>query len=59
MKGKGVSIIENLTKKRIIEMKIAQETHTFKNIWSQDGKLLHTDANDRNRIKVFYDYIIL
>ena len=55
LKGKTISITENLTKKRIIEMKITRETYSFKNVWSQDGKILYTDANDRNKIKVFYD----
>ena len=32
LKGKAVSITENLTKKRIIEMKIARETYGFKNV---------------------------
>ena len=27
----------------------------LKNVLSQDGKMLYTDANDRNKIKVFYD----
>ena len=55
LKGKAVSITENLTKKRITEMKVARETYGFKNVWSQDGKILYTDANDRNKIKVFYN----
>ena len=36
MKGKAVSITDNLTKKRIAEMKVARETYGFKNVWSQD-----------------------
>ena len=36
-------------------MKIARETYGFKNVWSRDGKILYTDANDRNKIKAFYD----
>ena len=36
-------------------MKVARKTYGFKNVWSQDGKILYTDANDRNKIKVFYD----
>ena len=40
LKGKGASITKNPTKKRIIEMKSAQETYSFKNIWLQDGKIL-------------------
>ena len=55
MKGKAVSITENLTKKRITEMKVARETYGFKNVWSQYGKILYTDANDRHKIKLFYD----
>ena len=55
MKGKAVSITENLIKKRIAEMKVARETYGFKNGWSQDTKILHTDENDRNKIKIFYD----
>ena len=55
LKGKAVSITENLTEKRINEMKVARETYGFKNIWSQHGKILYTDANDRNKIKVFYN----
>ena len=55
LKGKAVSITENLTKKRITEMKVARETYHFKSVWSQDGKILYTDANNRNKIKVFYD----
>ena len=37
-KGKAVSITENLTEKRINEMKVARETYGFKNIWSEHGK---------------------
>ena len=55
MKGKAVSITEDLTKKIITEMKAARETYRFKNVWLQDGKSLYTDANDRNKIKAFYD----
>ena len=55
LKGKAVSIAENLTKKRITEMKVAREIYGFKSFSSQDGKNLYTDANDRNQIKVFCD----
>ena len=55
LKSKAVSITENLNKKMITEMKVARETYGFKNGWSQDGKILYTDPNDRNKIKVFYD----
>ena len=36
-------------------MKVTRETYGCKNIWSQDGKISYTDANDRIKIKVFYD----
>ena len=55
LKGKAVSITENLTKNIIIEMKVTRETYGFKNVWSQDGKMLYIDANDRNKIKEYYD----
>ena len=55
LKGKAVSITENLTKNIIIEIKEARETYSFKNIWSQETKILYTDANDGNKTKVFCD----
>ena len=54
-KGKTVSITENLTKRRIIEIKIACETYGFKIFWSQDGIILFTDVNYRNKTKLLYD----
>ena len=29
--------------------------YDFKNVWSQDGKILFLNVNDRNKVKVFYD----
>ena len=55
LKGRAVSVTENLTKKRITEMKTAPKTYGLKIVWSQDGKILFTDVNDRNKIKVFHD----
>ena len=55
LKGRPVSITENLTIKRITEVKIGRDTFGFKNVWLQDRKILYTDANDRNKIKAFYD----
>ena len=59
MRGNTVSIIENLTKKSMTGMKIGRETYSFKNVSLQDEKSLHADANDRNKIMVFYNQIIL
>ena len=55
LKGKTVSITEGLTKRRVVELKKAREMYGFKNVWSQDGKILFSDVNDRNKVKVFYD----
>ena len=55
LKGKTVSITEGLTKRRVVELKKAREMHGFKNVWSQDGKILFSDINDRNKVKIFYD----
>ena len=40
-------------------MKVAQETYVFKNVWSQDRKILYTDANDRNKIKVRLNHTLM
>ena len=50
LKGKAVILTVNLPKKIITETKIARETYGFKNVWTQDGKILYTDANDRKKI---------
>ena len=55
LKGKTVSITESLTKRRVTELRKAREMHGFNNVWSQDGKILFSDANDRNKVKEFYD----
>ena len=55
LKGKTVSITESLTKRRVVELKKVREMYGFKNVWSQDGKILFSDVNDGNKVKVFYD----
>ena len=55
LKGKTVSITESLTKRRVVELKKAREMYGFNNVWSQDSKILFSDVNDRNKVKVFYD----
>ena len=54
LKGKTVSITESLTKRRVVELKKVREMYGFKNVWSQDGKILFSDVNDRNQAKAFY-----
>ena len=55
LKGKTVSITEVLTKRRLVELKKAREMYSFKNVSSQDSKILFLDVNDRYKVKVFYD----
>ena len=33
----------------------AREEQSFRNVWSNDGKILYIDVIDHNRVKVFYD----
>ena len=54
LKGKTVSITKSLIKIRVVELKKAREIYGFKNVWSQDGKILFSDVNDRNQAKAFY-----
>ena len=55
LKGKRISVKESLTKTRIEKLQKAREEHSFRNVWSNDGKILYTDVNEHNRVKVFYD----
>ena len=52
--GKNVSIMEILTKRRIIEVKKLREMYDFKNAWLHDGNSLFLDVNNRNKVRVFY-----
>ena len=52
--GKNVSIMESLTKRRVIELKKAREMYDLKNVWLHDSKILFFDVNNRNKVKVFY-----
>ena len=54
LKGNALSITESLTVKRIEQLKKAREEHDFKDVWTQDGKILFFDRID-NKIKLFYD----
>ena len=29
--------------------------YDFRNVWSNEGKVLFLDVNDRNKVKIFYD----
>ena len=41
LKGKGVSITESLTKRRMAALTKAKEEHGFTNVWSVDGKIFY------------------
>ena len=55
LKGKRISITESLTKTRMEKLQKAREEYSFRNVWSNDGKIFQIDVNDLNRVKVFYD----
>ena len=55
LKGKTVCITESLTKRRVVELKKARKMRGFKNVWSHNGKILFSDVNYRNKVKVFDD----
>ena len=53
LKDAGVSISESLTQKRMQMLTKARNEFLFKNVWTQDGKILV--KSDDNTIKVYYD----
>ena len=53
LKDTSISITESLTQKRIQMLTKARNEFLFKNVWTQDGKLLV--KSDDNTIKVYYD----
>ena len=55
LKEKRISITESLTKTRMEKLQKAGEEHSFRDVWTNDGKILYIDINDHNRVKVFYD----
>ena len=55
LKGKRISVTESLTKTRMEKLQKGRKEQSFRNVWSNDGKILYIDVNDRNRVKVFCD----
>ena len=53
MKRTGISVVESLTAKRIKMLEKSREEHTFKNVWSQDGRIIFSDK-DTNKVKTYY-----
>ena len=54
LKGKGISVTESLTAKRIKMSEKARKLHGFVSVWSQDGKIMFFDKTI-NKVKVFYN----
>ena len=52
-KDTGSSITENLTQKRMQMLTKTRNGLLFKNLWTQDGKMLV--KSDDNTIKIYYD----
>ena len=53
LKGKEISISENLTKLRLVKLNEARDQNSLGNIWSFDRKVMFKDSN--NKVKVSYD----
>ena len=54
LKGKGISVTESLTAKRIKMLEEARELHGFVNVWLQDCKIMFFDQTI-NKVNVFYN----
>ena len=55
LKGKNISITENLTGYRMNVLNEAREKFGFKNVWTYDGRILFKDNNDGQKIKIYYE----
>lgn len=51
--GNKISIIESLTKGRVIQLKKAQEDLGFKNVWISDCKIKFTEGK---KVIVYFDW---
>ena len=52
LRDTAISITESLTRKRMQMLTKARNEFLFKNVWTQEGKIL---VSDDNAIKVYYD----
>ena len=51
LKGKKISITESLTANRMEKLKEARELHGFRNVWTNDGKILcKLESNDKQQL---------
>ena len=54
LKGKGISVTESLTAKRIKMLQKARELHGFVNVQPQDDKIMFFDKTI-NKVNIFYN----
>ena len=54
LKGKGITVTENLTAKIFKMLEKARELHGFANVWSQDCKIMFFDKII-NKVNVFHN----
>ena len=59
LKGKNISITENLTGYRMGVLNKAREKFGFKNVWTYDGRILYKDSNDGQKIEIYYEQNLL
>ena len=56
LKGKGVSIIESLSKDCMAKLNEARETYGVRNVWTSDGKIFFKDEKKpSSKPLVYYD----
>ena len=54
LKGSRINVTENLTAKRMKKLHIAREDHWFKNVWTQDGRIMYWNAVS-DRVKLYHN----
>ena len=55
LKGKNISITENLTGYWMSVLNEAREKFGFKNVWTYDGQIPCEDNNIGQKIKMYYE----
>ena len=54
LKGAKVSITESLTAQRVAKLKEAKQKFDFKNVSSNDGRIIYKDNGD-DKTKIYFD----
>ena len=55
LKGKSISITENLTGYQVSVLNEAREKFGFKNVWTCDGRIVCKDIDDGQKIEIYYE----